>query len=69
MSLSENYYKISKTEANNIAKALKDKGISGTFTGSDFDRKIYQLPTLDIIYHTEVQYDEEKAVWIGKKNK
>ena len=66
MGLSENYYKILKTEGNNIAKALKSKGISGTFTGSDFDRKIYQLPTLDIIYHTEVQYDEEKAAEIAE---
>ena len=61
MALSDNYYLIPKAEASNIAKALKAKGIESPFIGSDFDKKIHQLPSLKPFYHTEIPYDENKA--------
>lgn len=61
MPLADKYYLIPKTYGNDIAKALKAKGIESPFMGADFVKKIYQLPTLETFYHTEIPYDEEKA--------
>lgn len=46
----------------NTANAIREKnGTTKTMKISDFETKIKQLPPINVVYHTETAYDDEKA--------
>ena len=47
-----------------IADALRDKGHEGKITAGNFATKTMQLAPLEVYWHTEIEYDDEKATEI-----